>query len=158
MQYIHRPQVHVISYRSSTFNKDFMNLNFGQLHQDTYNLSIRDMGFPDQGSGFYSQRLDYSSWLIFNKAQRVHQNFVETLTISLLAILIGGLSFPISVASVSLAEFIGRIFTLSYISSKGASHPLRIIGLILIYGAIITNNVFAFITASRILNGQNVYQ
>ncbi|EGR28131.1 hypothetical protein IMG5_182680 [Ichthyophthirius multifiliis] len=96
--------------------------------KDTYNTQIKSGGYPDMGSGFYSQRLDYHSWLIFNKSQRTHLQFVEILTISIVSTLLGGLTFPITSAVMCFVNALGRLFYLSYISSKGASHPLRLIG------------------------------
>ena len=35
------------------------------------------MGYPDTGSGVHSDKLRYQDWFEFNKANRVHMNFVE---------------------------------------------------------------------------------
>ena len=51
-------------------------------------------GFPDSGEGRYAQKLPYESWIRFNNAQRVHQNFVESLPVILTYLSVGGLFLP----------------------------------------------------------------
>lgn len=43
------------------------------------------------GNGRYSQKLSYFDWLYFNKAQRIHYNYVEVIASIIGFILIGGL-------------------------------------------------------------------
>ncbi len=34
-------------------------------------------GYPDLGSGVYSEKLSYKDWFNFNLSQRAHFNFLE---------------------------------------------------------------------------------
>ena len=52
------------------------------------------MGFPDAGSGRYSDTLSYKDWYTFNNAMRAHLNIVEQLHFLIPFILVGGLFIP----------------------------------------------------------------
>ena len=78
------------------------------------------------------------------------------LTLSVLTILIGGLEFPITASVMGFVNLLGRLFYLAYISSKGAGHPLRILGALLIDVAILTNVVFSFIFCYKLVNKETV--
>ncbi|KAL4500334.1 hypothetical protein ABPG72_003285 [Tetrahymena utriculariae] len=132
-------------YRSKIFNKSFLEAEFGQLHRDVTQRSIEAGGYPDMGSGVYAQRLDYYSWLLFNKAQRIHSNFQETLPISVFFLLVAGLQFPITASVFGFIQVFARLLSLAYISNQGATHPLRRISSLLISVSIFTTFVLAFI-------------
>ena len=64
--------------RFKMFNREFMNKNFKEIHQKETGQSVApDQGYPDMGSGVYSEKLTYKQWFEFNLVQRVHQNFLE---------------------------------------------------------------------------------
>lgn len=46
-------------FRKETFNEDFMKKEWGTLHQKEIGEEIERGGYPDTGSGLYSQRLSY---------------------------------------------------------------------------------------------------
>ena len=79
------------------------------------------------------------------------------MALSVVTILLGGLAFPITAAVMGFVNCLGRFFYLAYISSKGASHPLRVLGVLMIDVAIITNVVFSFIVAVKLLKKEAVY-
>ena len=59
-----------------------------------HNLNNLKSGYPDCGSGRYSDKLTYEEWVNFNKAQRGHLNFLETVTIVCFLVLVTGLVMP----------------------------------------------------------------
>ena len=62
--------------RRQTYNSKFMSA-FWKIHKDEINERIHFHGFPDSGSGRYSDKLDYGAWFKFNNWQRAHYNFLE---------------------------------------------------------------------------------
>ena len=46
------------------------------------------------GNGFYADKLSYAQWFDFNNSVRSNLNFVESMPILMVYILIGGLVFP----------------------------------------------------------------
>ena len=96
-------------------------------------------GFPDAGDGRYSDKLDYKSWVEFNNAQRVHQNFVELLPVIVTFLLLGGLVLPkITMWIGFLHAFARIIYTFCYVKygsnsrvlgAVAGSLPLYILGL-----------------------------
>lgn len=63
------------SARTRVFNSEFMKQFEGQ-----FTPKIRPGGAPDNGCGYYSDKLGYKDWYNFAKVQRVHLNFYETIT------------------------------------------------------------------------------
>lgn len=74
-----------------------------------FNEEIKGEGYPDMGSGLYSQKLSYKQWFEFNAAQRAHYNFLEWIASTLIFIIIAGIYFPIPAAVLGLVIFIARI-------------------------------------------------
>jgi hypothetical protein len=71
---------------------------FLDMHREELKDSLTEpvldphMGFPDCGSGRYSEKLDYKDWYDFNNAQRVHMNYVEQLPLIMALIFISALT------------------------------------------------------------------
>ena len=63
----------------------------GLNQPDTRNLKG---GYPDTGCGIYSDKLSYADWVRWNKANRGHLNFLETVTIVTFLTLVAGLTLP----------------------------------------------------------------
>ncbi|CDW82860.1 mapeg family protein [Stylonychia lemnae] len=79
--------------RYKMFNRQFMNENFGELHKkETGSSMAPDQGYPDMGSGVFSEKLSYKQWIEFNLAQRVHQNFLEQMWVVAFLILVAGIT------------------------------------------------------------------
>ena len=72
-------------------------------------------GYPDMGSGRYSERLSYKDWYLFNVAQRIHYHYLETVTCVVSWILIAGVRFPIQAISFGAGYAFGYIlFQIGY--------------------------------------------
>lgn len=78
------------SKRKKLFNEEFLQKNFGDEHKKEFGTKVPAQGYPDTGNGRYSEKLSYKDWFEFNNAQRVHQNFVETVGIVMISTLIAG--------------------------------------------------------------------
>eukprot|EP01113_Clastostelium_recurvatum_P031150 TRINITY_DN385_c0_g1_i2.p1 TRINITY_DN385_c0_g1~~TRINITY_DN385_c0_g1_i2.p1 ORF type:complete len:177 (+),score=45.29 TRINITY_DN385_c0_g1_i2:479-1009(+) len=102
--------------RKTVFTKKFFETNFPEL-KGKYN----PQGYPDMGSGKYSQKLSFDHWLLFNNAQRVHYNFIEHLTLIITVLLVSGIFFPKYALWAGIAYSIGRVlYGLGY-KNGGAS-------------------------------------
>ena len=69
--------VYTVRVRGRIFNKEFMNKHFKEIHGRTFGTDPPGGGFPDNGMGYYSKKLDYKDWFEFNSAQRLHINYLE---------------------------------------------------------------------------------
>ena len=65
--------------RGKVFNKEFMS-QFNEEHQKAFGCDAPVGGHPDDGNGYYGQRLSYGDWYEINNWQRAHMNFLETIT------------------------------------------------------------------------------
>ena len=108
-----------------------MEENFKEEHE---NSGVTDPlmkgGYPDAGSGRYTMKAGYKAWYEFNSAQRVHMQYMESITQILCMQLFAGLQWPIPTMVIGVVYLIGRIlYTYGYMSGgpKG-----RIIGVPLI--------------------------
>ena len=64
--------------RSKLFPQDWMEEKFGKAHSEALNGSmIGKGGYPDHGNGRYTMEAGYAAWMEFNKAQRIHYNYLE---------------------------------------------------------------------------------
>ena len=72
------------------FGKQIM--NDAELKQ-TGTRNLKD-GYPDIGCGVYSDKLSYADWFRWNKINRGHLNFLETVTIVTFLTLVTGLYMP----------------------------------------------------------------
>ena len=67
------------------------------------------------GSGRYSEKLSYKDWFNFNKAQRIHYHYLESVTCVVCWLLIAGIRYPIPAISFGAAYALGRlIFHIGY--------------------------------------------
>ena len=114
--------------RKKLFNKDWMEENFGEEHKQALNgASIGAGGYPDHGSGRYTMKLGYKGWMEFNKAQRIHYNYLESISQILCMMIISGLYFPIATACIGGVYLFARIwFQLGYmlIGPKGRMYAV----------------------------------
>ena len=82
-------------------------------------------GFPDCGDGRYSEKLSYKDWIEFNNAQRVHQQFTESLPFMLTVILISGLYLPFITMLIAFLNCGTRmLYTICYVKSGSDARRL----------------------------------
>eukprot|EP01100_Stratorugosa_tubuloviscum_P006722 TRINITY_DN285_c2_g1_i3.p1 TRINITY_DN285_c2_g1~~TRINITY_DN285_c2_g1_i3.p1 ORF type:complete len:156 (-),score=70.69 TRINITY_DN285_c2_g1_i3:45-512(-) len=73
------------------------------------------MEYPDNGSGRFSTKLNEKDWITFNNYQRVHYNYLEGLTPTVLFNLSCGLIYPRFAAAAAVVYMIGRqLYALGY--------------------------------------------
>ncbi len=70
---------------------------------------VPKFGYPDMGCGYYSSKLSYKQWYEFNIAQRIHQNFLESIIIVVLLLLVAGLKHPATCVYIGGAYSLGRL-------------------------------------------------
>ena len=86
--------------------------HFNALKEAGYserNSKLGKGGYPDCGSGLYSQGLSYKQWFDFNTAQRVHKNSLELYVQAIVFGLVAGLRFPIAIAVILGIYMIARL-------------------------------------------------
>lgn len=66
-------------------------------------------GYPDMGSGRFSEKLSFDDWLTFNNYQRAHYNYVEGIASAIAFELLAGLFFPRVATLFGLIYIIGRV-------------------------------------------------
>ena len=72
-----------------------MDKNFGEVHsKELEGSKIQAGGLPDHGAGRYTMAGGYATWMEFNKAQRVHYNYLEYINQMIPMFLLTGLYFP----------------------------------------------------------------
>ena len=85
----------VVPARKRYFYSDFMKANFAKEHEANFpGQKLSPLGFPDTGSGRYSEKLNYKDWVSFNNAQRAHLNIVEQIHFFLIMFLVIGFILP----------------------------------------------------------------
>ena len=97
-------------------------------------------GYPDCGSGRYSQRLEYKDWMEFNLAQRSHKNTLEFLTPTLCMLLVAGITFPWTAVTLGCIYFVARIiFAIGYSTSPELRVPGVVLSTFCVTGLLITS-------------------
>ena len=134
--------------RRKYFTKEFLDQNFGEEHKKEFNTSVPQQGYPDHGSGRYSQKLPYKAWFELNNAQRCHQNFLETVGLLIFGLLVSGLYFTQTAAILGAVHFVGRVLYIAgYVSKRGADG--RLIGAFAAHGTTLIALVLAAITSAK---------
>lgn len=95
--------------RKKVFNREFMK-QFDEQHIQSISKSggAPAHGYPDMGTGIYSEKLSYKDWFNFNLAQRAHFNFLEQILIVLFLILVAGFKYPDYTVIAGLVYSFGR--------------------------------------------------
>ena len=79
---------------------------------------------PDNGNGYYSDKLSYAQWFDLNNSMRCHLNFVESMPIIVTYILVGGMVFPKAAMYIGFTNCITRpIYVYGY-KKKGGNGRL----------------------------------
>lgn len=132
-----------------------MRNNFYQEH----NLYVKDdishsSGYPDMGNGRYSDKLSYPDWLLFNKAQRVHLNYLENLPSILISLILAGTYSPQFAAINGFIYVFGRLlYSIFYMTRKAAKNPLRLVGAVIGDICLAINIVLVFIAGCALWSG-----
>ena len=118
--------------RVFTFTKEFLS-QFSQMHYEALKATGRsdrmsqgpdNLGYPDVGSGHYSDKLTYQQWFNFNVRQRCHKNYLEFLTPAVVFLLIGGLYIPWVSIGAGILFLFGRLgYTIGYIKQPKLRLP-----------------------------------
>ena len=139
--------------RSKVFSKSFLRDNFGEEHSLYTHENIEDTnGYPDMGNGRYSAKLEYNDWLLFNKAQRTHYNYIEHVASILICTLLGGLYFPLLSSIFGFVYAFGRLlYTIFYQTAQGASNKLRGLGALICDLTFLANFILAILTGVEFL-------
>jgi uncharacterized membrane protein YecN with MAPEG domain len=133
--------------RSSTFTKKFFETHF---KDELMAGEVNFQGYPDVGSGQYSQKLPHNLWVRFNNAQRCHANFLEHLPIILIAAFISGLTYTRLTVLAQIVYIIGRIiYTIGYFKTPGR----RVIGALTHEAALVTLIVTSIMTSLSLGGG-----
>lgn len=141
--------------RNNIFSEDFMRSKFAGEHARISDSPIAKGGYPDMGSGRYSDALAYREWFNFNNAQRSHYNFIEVIAFCTLTLIVGGLYFPVIAAATGLVLFIARlIFAIGY-SSAGPKG--RLVGALLADLCYVILLVISIWSCVKIIKGYNIY-
>jgi uncharacterized membrane protein YecN with MAPEG domain len=112
--------------REKFFTKEFFEKNFPEeLKKNEIDLKH---GYPDVGSGFYAQKLPHDQWKEINNLQRVHMNFLETITPAVVTMLISGLVYTRITIILQVAYIIGRILFL--VGYKKSGPKGRLVGML----------------------------
>lgn len=116
--------------RSKTFNQEFMDEHFKGTHERFFpGDKVPKGGYPDMGQGRYSEKLDYKTWFEFNVAQRIHYNYLESVTSVVTWLMIGGLMYAWYAVAAGSVYMIARIIYHIGYSLKGPQG--RLIGFLL---------------------------
>ena len=137
--------------RNQIFTEQYLKENFGAEHRRATGAYIKAGGYPDNGNGVYSRNLSYEQWYKFNNAQRAHMNYVEWIACSLVLLLVAGLQFPITSASLGLAVIIGRFLYAYGYTSGGPSG--RSIGVLINDLAVLALFILSIIAGVNFIQG-----
>ena len=117
--------------RSRYFTKDFLdqiNLEGGK--------KPAGLGYPDSGTGRYSDRLEYKDWVLLNAGMRVHQNSTETIVPAIIGIAVSGIFFPYISTGLAIGYFLTRLlYGYMYANLKAVEIPY-ILNIIFVIGSI----------------------
>uniref|UniRef100_A0A7S3FVC5 Uncharacterized protein n=1 Tax=Strombidium rassoulzadegani TaxID=1082188 RepID=A0A7S3FVC5_9SPIT len=119
--------------RVSYFKKDWIEKNFLETHQKHLGGDAPPplLGYPDNGAGFYSRKLEYKDWFKFNCAQRVHLNNTEHLSWTAPLLIANGVFFPRITLTFASIVLVGReLYRVGYLSDDGPTSKIREVGAI----------------------------
>lgn len=141
--------------RQHSFNQDYMDFEFNEIHQREVGDDTAALGLPDDGNGRYMSRRPYADWYFFNVAKRVHRNDVEHLVTLAPLSLVNGLLMPYPTIGLLATYFVGRqLYTSGYFEKEGALNKLRVAGSIMCNIAHFSTLVLAVVIGWRISRGK----
>ena len=97
--------------RRKLFTQEWMDEKFGKEHSEALDgKKIDKGGLPDCGSGRYTMELGYEGWMNFNKAQRIHLNYMESIGQILTMMLVCGLYYTRTTAIIGGIYLLARVW------------------------------------------------
>eukprot|EP00347_Sterkiella_histriomuscorum_P011405 403372585 len=110
-------------------------------------------GYPDAGSGRFSEKLAYKDWYEFNNAQRVHLNFIEQLPLILTLILIVAMKDSLASLIISIVYFVARLtYTVGYLIG-GPNY--RAVGALTILALLVISFGYGFYASAEMIKFLN---
>ena len=101
-------------FKRTIFNKEFM----AQFKEEATEMNWEEIptgGAPDNGNGYYADKLSYAEWYHFNNVQRTQLNSLELNFIMAIFMLVGTFNYPTVGFSFSVLMVVGRlIFVVGY--------------------------------------------
>ena len=82
---------------------------FNKEHQEAFGRDAPIGGNPDDGNGYYSEKLTYRQWYDFNNVQRAHMNFLEHMAPTIFMTIITALRQPLWAMITIFVLVLGRI-------------------------------------------------
>ena len=120
---------------------------FEQEHQEAFGCSPDPYGNPDNGNGYYAEKLTYKQWYDFNNGQRAHYNFLETFTPLAVMHFICAINLPFLAMICGFGCVLGKIlYSVGYMSGGPQG---RIAGALIVDVALLTVFVGACISLHR---------
>ena len=93
--------------RSRIFNKEYM-VQFNSAHQTEMKSDAPVGGYPDMGNGYFSKKLSYHDWFVFQNERESYKDFVDSITTLVFCSLIAGL----------IASWLTTVFLWIHIASR----------------------------------------
>ena len=131
--------------RFKYFTKDFM-AQFNQEHQEAFGADAPAGGHPDDGNGYYAQKLSYADWYNYNNTVRSHMNFLETAIPVAVMVLITSIFQPLWALICAAGLVTGRILYAIGYRVKGPKG--RVCGAIIVDLALIGAFIGAIVSLS----------
>ena len=104
--------------RNQVFNATFME-QFEVSHSPEIEGRPSESGCPDSGEGRFAAALDYRSWVLLNRANRYHSEFVQRLPFMVTVLLVSGLYLPYIAMSVGVWNAVVRLMSLFTFKMNG---------------------------------------
>ncbi|CDW87863.1 UNKNOWN [Stylonychia lemnae] len=118
--------------RQFTYENDYMEFKFNDMHQKEIGDDTAQFGYPDDGNGRYTQGRQYADWYYMNVTKRVIQNDLEHITTIIPLSLVTGLFNPYPTIGLLSTYFLGRVlYTKGYFMPEGALNKQRMVGSVL---------------------------
>ena len=114
---------------------------FKEIHQKEIKEEYApQLGYPDTGSGRYSEQLSYKDWFIMNCGQRCQLNFLEQLPIILLCSVVAGMQDAQTTFYMQVAYAVARvIYAWGYMKSPKMRVPGAIIQDLALLGLLVNS-------------------
>jgi uncharacterized membrane protein YecN with MAPEG domain len=138
--------------RKELFTKEFFEKNFPEL-KGAKGYTGSNGGYPDMGSGQFSNKLPLDQWLKLNNTIRPHYNYIEGLAPIMLFILVSGLYYTRFTLVMGILYIVGR--QLYYMGYRAKGPTGRGVGVLMLDLALISLLVTSILTTFHYGGGMN---